>query len=80
MTPNPILQEIRRIRLEMDAACGNDEQRFYEYMCQIQEKYRDRLVYRRPQPALIPSSMPLPDFSNKQENQLNELAINAPQE
>ncbi|MBC6478945.1 MAG: hypothetical protein EBE86_004665 [Hormoscilla sp. GUM202] len=65
MTRDPILEEIRRIRLEMDEACQHDEQLFYEYMCQVQEKYRDRLVRRSPQPALIPSSMPLPEQAHK---------------
>jgi len=30
MEKDPIIEEIRRIRLEMDAACQHDEQLFYE--------------------------------------------------
>jgi hypothetical protein len=55
MEKDPIIEEIRRIRLEIEAKCQNDPQLLYEYLCRQQEKYRDRLVSRSPQPAIIPS-------------------------
>lgn len=55
MEPNPLLEEIRRTRLKIEAECQNDPQLLYEYLCRQQEKYRDRLVSRSPQPAIIPS-------------------------
>ncbi|MBC6421044.1 MAG: hypothetical protein GDA43_04940 [Hormoscilla sp. SP5CHS1] len=65
MVKDPIIEEIRRIRLEIEAECQHDPDILYEHMCQFQEQYRDRLVRRSPQPALIPSSMPLPEQAHK---------------
>ena len=47
MINNPIIQEIRRIRLELEAEGQNDPQVLYDYLCQVQEKYRDRLSISR---------------------------------
>lgn len=56
MENNPILEEIRRVRLAIEAECKNDPQLLYEYFCHVQDKYRDRLVSRRPKPAIMPSN------------------------
>ena len=55
MIKDPILEEIRRIRLEMDAECQHDPQLFYEYICKLQEDCQDRLINLPPKPAIIPS-------------------------
>ncbi len=56
MSKDPIIEELRQIRNRIEAACQNDPQRLYEYLYQMQEKYRSRLVRRKPKPALIPTS------------------------
>ncbi|MGK7901389.1 MAG: hypothetical protein AB4352_08255 [Hormoscilla sp.] len=66
MVKDPIIEEIRRIRLEIEAECQQDPDLLYQHICQFQEQYRDRLVRRSPQPALIPSSMPLLDPSKQE--------------
>lgn len=52
---NPLLAEIRYIRLEIDAECQHDPQLFYEYICKLEEKYKDRLVQRAPKPVIKPA-------------------------
>ncbi len=55
MLRDPIIEEIRRIRMEMETECQNDEQLFYEYILRLQEDCRDRLIRRSPKPAIMPS-------------------------
>ena len=55
MIKDPIIEEIHRIRLEIEAECQYDEQLFYEYICKLQEDCRDRLINLPPKPAIIPS-------------------------
>lgn len=52
MTEDPIIKEIRQIRCEIEAECQNDPQKYYEHIQQLQQKYSDRLVCRKPRPAL----------------------------
>ncbi|GBE02158.1 hypothetical protein BMS3Bbin06_00499 [bacterium BMS3Bbin06] len=51
MEQEPILKEIRRIRLEIEAEC-NDSQKYFEHIQQIQKQYSNRLVRFKPKPAL----------------------------
>jgi len=55
MVRDPIIEEIRRIRREMEAECQNDEQLFYEYILKLQEDCPDRLIRLSPKPAIMPS-------------------------
>ena len=52
MERDPIVDEVRRVRREIEAACGNDPQRYYEHLTELQKKYADRLVRLGPKPAL----------------------------
>jgi hypothetical protein len=52
MFQDPIIKEIRKIRHEIEAECQNNSQKYYEYIQEIQAKYRDRLVRRGPKPAM----------------------------
>ncbi|GBE03620.1 hypothetical protein BMS3Abin09_00537 [bacterium BMS3Abin09] len=52
MEQEPILKEIRRIRLDIEAECKNDPQKYYEHIQQIQMQYSNRLVRFKPKPAL----------------------------
>jgi hypothetical protein len=49
---DPITEEVRQIRHEIEADCEDDPQKYYEHIRQVQEKYRHRLVQRKPKPAL----------------------------
>lgn len=52
MYQDPIIKEIRTIRHEIEAECQNDSQIYYEHLQKIQKKYSERLVSRKPKPAL----------------------------
>jgi len=43
-TPDPIVDEVRRVRHEISARFGHDPVRLAEYYMEFQEQYRDRLV------------------------------------
>jgi hypothetical protein len=57
MLSDPILEEIRQVRHQIEVDCHDDPQILYEYLCRIQAKYSDRLVRRYPQPALQTSPL-----------------------
>lgn len=52
MERDPIVEEVRRVRRGIEAACGNDPQRYYEHVTELQKKYADRLVRLGPKPTL----------------------------
>ena len=52
MYQDPIVKEVRKIRLEMEAECQNDPQKYYDQIQQLQQKYKERLICREPKPAL----------------------------
>jgi len=52
MVNDPIVEEVRRIRKAIETACDNDPVKYAEHLRQVELKYADRLVRRRPQPAL----------------------------
>jgi hypothetical protein len=52
MQDDPILNEIRRIRRTIDEECGDNGQKFFECLVQMQKKYTDRLICRSPRPRL----------------------------
>ena len=48
-----IVEEVRRVRHEIEAECEDDPQRYYDHIQQVHEQYRTRrLVQRKPKPAL----------------------------
>ena len=52
MLNDPIIEELRQIRREIEKSCENDSEKFYLHLLEVQDKYRDRLVQRKPKPAL----------------------------
>ena len=42
MFQDPIIEEVRQIRNKIEAECENDAQKYFEYVQQIQDKYRHR--------------------------------------
>ena len=52
MLPDPIIEEVRKVRHRIESECEDDPQKFFEHIQQVQEKYRNRLVQRKPKPDL----------------------------
>ena len=52
MFQDPIIQEIRKIRHEIEADYQNDPQKYYTHLLEIQKEFSDRLIRRKPKPAL----------------------------
>jgi hypothetical protein len=52
MFNDPIISEIRKNRLKLEAEFQNDSQKYYDHLLEIQKKYSNRLVRRQPKPAL----------------------------
>ncbi len=48
MYKDPVVEEVRRIRFEIEEECQHDEGRYYEHLRQAQAKYADLLVRRGP--------------------------------
>ncbi len=51
MIQDPIIKEIRKIRHEIEAECGNDADRYFQHIQEIQKKYK-QLVRRNPKQRL----------------------------
>ena len=49
---DPIVEEVRQVRHQIEADCEDNPDKFYEHIRQEQEKYRNRLVQRKPKPVL----------------------------
>ena len=52
MLRDPIIEEVRQVRHKIEVECEDDPQKYYEHIQQVQEKYRNRLVQRKPKPVL----------------------------
>lgn len=48
MFQDPIIKEIRKIRHDIETEYQNDSQKYYEHLEQLQKKYQDRIVRRKP--------------------------------
>ena len=52
MQKDPIVEEVRKVRREIEAECGNDGRKYYAHLIELQRKYADRLVKHGSMPAL----------------------------
>jgi hypothetical protein len=57
MFENPIINDIRQIRRQIEKECNNDGELYYAHLLEIQKKYAERLIRRKPNP-LIPRKKP----------------------
>jgi hypothetical protein len=57
MERDPIVEEVRRVRREIEAECGNDAQKYFEHLTELQKQYTDRLVCLGPKSALRPCAV-----------------------
>jgi hypothetical protein len=51
MIQDPIIKEIRKIRHEIETECGNDADRYFEHVQEIQKQHK-QLVRRTPKQRL----------------------------
>ena len=49
MSKDPIVEEVRKIRHQIESDYKNDSDKYYEHLLNIQKKYRRRLIKRQPQ-------------------------------
>jgi len=52
MTKDPIVQEVRKIRHEIERECEKDPDKYYQYLKSLQENLVERLVCRQAKPLL----------------------------
>jgi hypothetical protein len=48
MQGDPIVDEVRRVRREIERELGSDQDAFYRHLRQVQKAFGDRLVSRTP--------------------------------
>lgn len=52
MPNDPIVEEVRKIRGEIESELGDDPKAYYRHLIQLQEQWKERLVTRTPLPPL----------------------------
>jgi len=52
MFQDPIIKELRKARKEIEVECRNDPSEYFEHIRKLQQNYKERLVSRKPKPAL----------------------------
>jgi hypothetical protein len=52
MIYDPIVNEVRRVRKEIENECRNDPKKYFDHIQKVQGQYSERLVSRKPKPAL----------------------------
>ena len=48
MSKDPVVEEVRRTRHEIEAECRRESQDYGEYLARLQARYEKRLVRRAP--------------------------------
>ena len=48
MKDDPIVNEVRAVRREIERECGNAPSAYYKHLLVVQEKIADRIVVRKP--------------------------------
>jgi hypothetical protein len=56
MYDDPIIQEIREIRRQIEGECGNDPAQYADFILREQAKHKDRLVCGKPVPITTPTA------------------------
>ena len=52
MNDGPLVEEIRKIRMEIEREHGGSEKELFEHAREFQKQFEPRLVRRAPRPAL----------------------------
>ncbi|MBL7177225.1 MAG: hypothetical protein ISS66_15485 [Desulfobacteraceae bacterium] len=53
MINDPIVQEVRNIRHQIEKECHQDPEKYYQHLKSLQEKLSERLVCRKPNPLPV---------------------------
>ena len=53
MSQDPIVEEVREIRHQIDKECGQDPEKYYQHFQKLQKKLQKRLVRRMPKPLPV---------------------------
>jgi hypothetical protein len=53
MKTDPIVEQVRQVRKQIEDENQRDPEFFYQYLKRIQERFSDRLVCRQPKPLGI---------------------------
>ena len=53
MRPDPVIDEIRKIRREISAEHDHDPRKLVQHAVELQEEYRDRLIRQRKRPRHV---------------------------
>jgi adenylate cyclase class IV len=52
MYKDPIVEEVRKVRREIEALCHHDPDEYLRYLRKVQEQFKGRVVRGEPKPAL----------------------------
>lgn len=52
MYNDPIVEEVRKVRREIEAKCHDDLDEYLRRLQEVQDRFKDRLVRGKPKPAL----------------------------
>jgi len=52
MVQDPIIEELRKIRSEIEKECNNDPEQYYQHLLAFQKNLKGDLVRRKPKPAI----------------------------
>lgn len=53
MSKDPVVEEVRRIRHEIEAECRGESREYGDYLAKLQARYKKRLVRRAPKPLNV---------------------------
>jgi len=48
MARDPVVDEVRRVRMQIDSECEEDSEKYFAYFQRLQRQYGERLVRRSP--------------------------------
>ena len=52
MFQDPIIEELRKIRSEIEKECNDDPEQYYRHILEFQKNLKGDLVRRKPKPAI----------------------------
>lgn len=52
MWSDPLVEEVRRVRHDIERKCQHNSETFYQHVLEVQKSFANRLVRREPKPAL----------------------------
>ncbi len=53
MWSDPLVEEVRRVRHDIEQKCQHNSETFYQHVLEVQKSFANRLVRREPKPALV---------------------------